>query len=173
MIARRTTAAISGGLARKARNRDLGHRPAPPPRDSSPRPPTRSPTTAPFLAAIAGAVAFVVPDAARASGEIYRCEPRDAFTVERGGQVRGSAVAALRAAVEPLVVDTGTGAVRFGGTQLHQWSIQQPGNASSDFVAEGRSAADGLWIRVWETPASFVLVQNSTNIITGVCVVAE
>ncbi len=33
---------------------------------------------------------------------------------------RGSAAAALRAAIDPLLVDTHTGAVRFGAAQLHQ-----------------------------------------------------
>jgi hypothetical protein len=114
-----------------------------------------------------------VSGALRAEGKLYRCEARDAFTIERGVQQRGSAAAALRAAIDPLLVDTHTGAVRFGATQLHQWSVQQRGGAASDFVAEGGTAADGLWIRVWEKPASFVLVQNSTNVVTGVCVVAE
>jgi hypothetical protein len=119
------------------------------------------------------AAAAALPGALRAEGELYRCEARDAFTIERGVQQRGSTAAALRAAIDPLLVDTHTGAVRFGATQLNQWSVQQRGGAASDFVAEGGTAADGLWIRVWEKPASFVLVQNSTNVVTGVCVVAE
>ncbi len=119
------------------------------------------------------AAAAALPGAPRAEGELYRCEARDAFTIERGVQQRGSAATALRAAIDPLLVDTHTGAVRFGATQLNQWSVQQRGGPASDFVAEGGTAADGLWIRVWEKPSSFVLVQNSTNVVTGICVVAE
>ena len=129
-------------------------------------------TRFPAIAILAG-VAATVSGPAHTQGELYRCEARDAFTVERGQLQRGSAATALRAAIDPLLVDTDTGAVRFGGTQLHQWSIEQRGGASSDFVAEGGNASDGLWIRVWETPASFVLVQNSTNVVTGTCSVAN
>lgn len=119
-------------------------------------------------AAILGALALSCAWAAKASATNYECSVRDVFTLKNGMPSRGDDANVLQSALSPLRVDTQFGIVQLG-LRSAKWTVRQPGNASSDFIAEGGTPADILWLREWTSPASFLLVYNSMTVVTGTC----
>lgn len=106
--------------------------------------------------------------AAPAFATNYECTPRDAFALADGVPARSAAATTLRGELQPLRIDTRSGWINLG-LRPRQWTVRQTGNASTDFIAEGETPAQMIWVREWEKPVNFMLVYNSLTVVTGTC----
>jgi hypothetical protein len=74
-----------------------------------------------------------------------------------------------------MIVDTATGAIRFGDDDPQSWSVVQEGGPVSDFVAVPRpdpavAATDFIRLRAWrEMKTALFIKYGLSMVITGVC----
>src|SRR4051794_22161951 len=86
---------------------------------------------------------------------LYRRHARDAISLEDGGTLgRDRATEFWREQNDNIIVDTATGAMRFGDNNPQAWKIVQKGGPTDDFVAVPHldpaiAATDFIRVRAW------------------------
>lgn len=111
-----------------------------------------------------------------AHAEFYRCEVQDGVEPIEGRFNRTEHTTKWSRTVNPIIVDTDTGSVRFGGEQkASRWAIRKRGSGGNDFVASSNvynldnDVGDLLVVRVWAQPVQVLLISNNMALYSGVC----
>src|SRR5205809_900631 len=95
---------------------------------------------------------------------LYRCHAKDAVSLEDDGTLgRDKATEFWRKMSENIIVDTATGAIRYGDN-LQTWNVVQKGGPASDFVAvpslnPAQAATDFLRLRAWKEMKTVLFVR--------------
>ena len=130
--------------------------------------------SAAFLLMIAtptlGAGASSVPSA------LYQCIAKDAVSLKGDGTLgRDSATGPWRKQNDNIIVDTTTGAMRFGDAKSETWKIVQKGDPKNDFVAAPHldpavAVTDFIRIRAWAQLRTVLFMRYGLSmVITGTC----
>jgi hypothetical protein len=120
--------------------------------------------------------------ASHAASSLYRCEAKDAVSLGSDGRIeRGVATAYWQQQYANFIVDTATGAIRFGSAKPDQWLVVQQGGPANDFVAVpnvaggqrlvAAAATDFIRVRAWSEMKGKVLFikYQLSQMITGTC----
>ena len=107
---------------------------------------------------------------------LYRCHAKDAVSLADDGTLGRSKVTEYwRQVSEDVVVDTTTGAIRFGDADPQTWKIVQNGDFSNDFVAvpqftPTQAPSDTIRVRAWQDMKTVLFIRYGLlMMVTGTC----
>jgi hypothetical protein len=130
-----------------------------------------------LISAIACLTVFADPANA---AQTFQCTTRDVVTVENGAFVRNSTARQFGDTYKTIVVDTRSGAIKFGVLETKDWIILQAKvDGDWDFVATSadtrnvRVIADTIRLRVPRggdsEPVQFLYIYGGSWMLTGTC----
>jgi len=118
------------------------------------------------------------------TGKVYRCETKDAVSVQRDGTLSKLLGEAALKPFDKIVIDVSSGHISYpsSGTR-EEWIVQKPGGGDDDYVlfpssarrfgmTPARVVTHFIRLRTGETPPRFILVTLS-YLVSGTCALAH
>jgi len=126
------------------------------------------------------ALAFARDD----TGKVYRCETKDAVSVQKDGTLSKLIGEAALKPFDKIVIDVESGHITYpsSGTR-EEWVVQKPGSGDDDYVlfpstarrfgmTGARAVTHFIRVRTADTPPRFILVTLS-YLVSGTCALAH
>ena len=133
------------------------------------------------------AILALTPPAAYArddTGKVYRCETKDAVSIQKDGTLSKLLGEAALKPFDKIVIDVESGHISFpsSGTR-EEWIVQKPGSDNDDYVlfpsaarrfrmTAARAVTHFIRVRTADTPPHFILVTLS-YLVSGTCALAH
>src|SRR5215207_2285619 len=125
---------------------------------------------------IAGLIALLALTDPTLGAGLYRCHAKDAVSLADDGTLgRNKVTEYWRQVSEDVIVDTTTGAIRFGDADPQTWKIVQNGDFSNDFVAVPQftpapAPSDTIRVRAWQDMKTVLFIRYGLlMMVTGTC----